>query len=126
LWGAGRPQTEVLEQRWWSSSDRPLELARVENQRQVVTADQIRTWCAHPDAQAVVKPVLELNEHIQVESYEAPARLREQSHPARPRLRVPVVHPPSAEGRCRRHDGLKTHSPWTYTDRLTNVPGHHT
>ncbi len=51
----------------------------MENQRQVVTADQIRTWCAHPDAQVVVKPVLELNEHIQVESYEAPTRLREQA-----------------------------------------------
>ena len=28
-----------------------LELARVENHRQVVTADQVRTWCANPDTQ---------------------------------------------------------------------------
>ena len=56
-----------------------LELARVENQRQVVTADQIRTWCANPDAQVVVKPVIDLNEHIHVEGYEVPARLREQA-----------------------------------------------
>ena len=59
-----------------------LELARVENQRQVVTADQIRTWCANPDAQVVVKPVIDLNEHIHVEGYEVPARLREQTDAA--------------------------------------------
>ena len=56
-----------------------LELARVENQRQVVTADQIRTWCANPDTQVIVKPVIDLNEHIHVEGYEVPARLREQT-----------------------------------------------
>ena len=56
-----------------------LELARVENQRQVVTADQVKAWCASPDAQVVVKPVIDLNEHIHVEGYEVPARLREQT-----------------------------------------------
>ena len=56
-----------------------LELARVETQRQVVTTDQIKTWCANPDAQVVVKPVIDLNEHIHVEGYEVPARLREQT-----------------------------------------------
>ena len=56
-----------------------LELARVENQGQVVTADQVRTWCANPDTQVVVKPVIDLNEHIHVEGYEVPARLREQT-----------------------------------------------
>jgi 5-methylcytosine-specific restriction endonuclease McrA len=55
-----------------------LELARVENQRQVITADQIKVWCANPDAQVTVKPVIDLNEHIHVEGYEVPARLREQ------------------------------------------------
>ena len=37
------------------------------------------TWCANPDAQVVVKPVIDLNEHIHVEGYEVPARLREQT-----------------------------------------------
>jgi len=55
-----------------------LELARVENQRRILTADQIRTWCANPDAQVIVKPVIDLNEHIHVEGYEVPDRLREQ------------------------------------------------
>ncbi len=34
----------------------PLELARVENHRQGVTADQVRAWCANPDTQITVKP----------------------------------------------------------------------
>ena len=55
-----------------------LELARVENQRRILTADQIRTWCANPDTEMIVKPVIDLNEHIHVEGHEVPARLREQ------------------------------------------------
>ena len=107
-----------------------LELARVENQRRIITADQIRTWCANPDTEVIVKPVIDLNEHIHVEGYEVPDRLREQVTPARPHLRVPLVHPvsrkmdadhviPYAEGGttrsdniaplCRRHHRLKTH-----------------
>ena len=113
-----------------------LELARVENQRQVVTADQIRTWCANPDAQVVVKPVIDLNEHIHVEGYEVPARLREQTvlrdHTCvfpwctRSARKADADHViPYAEGGttssdniaplCRRHHRLKTHSAWTYT-----------
>ena len=57
---------------------RVLELARVENQRRLLTADQIRTWCANPDTEVIVKPVIDLNEHIHVEGYEVPDRLREQ------------------------------------------------
>ena len=113
-----------------------LELARVENQRQVVTADQVRTWCANPDAQVVVKPVIDLNEHIHVEGYEVPARLREQTvlrdHTCvfpwctRSARKADADHViPYAEGGttasdniaplCRRHHRLKTHSSWTYT-----------
>jgi len=113
-----------------------LQLARVENQRQVVTADQIRTWCANPDTQVIVKPVVDLNEHIHVEGYEVPERLREQAmlrdhscvfpwctRSARKADADHVV--PYAEGGttssdniaplCRRHHRLKTHSAWTYT-----------
>ena len=109
-----------------------LELARVENQRQVVTADQIRTWCANPDAQVIVKPVIDLNEHIHVEGYEVPDRLREQTilrdHTCvfpwctRSARKADADHViPYAEGGttssdniaplCRRHHRLKTHSP---------------
>ena len=113
-----------------------LELARVENQHRILTADQIRTWCANPDAQVIVKPVIDLNEHIHVEGYEVPDRLREQatlrdhtcvfpwcSRSARKMDADHVI--PYAEGGttssdniaplCRRHHRLKTHSAWTYT-----------
>ena len=56
-----------------------VDLARVENHRQGVTADQVRTWCANPDTQVVVKPVIDLNDHHGVEGYEIPDRLREQT-----------------------------------------------
>ena len=113
-----------------------LELARVENQRQVVTADQIRTWCANPDAQVIVKPVIDLNEHIHVEGYEVPARLREQTmlrdHTCvfpwctRTARKADADHViPYAEGGTTAVTtsrpcvaditGLKTHSAWSYT-----------
>jgi hypothetical protein len=56
-----------------------LDLARVENNRQGLTAEQVRTWCANPDTQITVKPVIVLAEHIQVDAYEIPDRLREQA-----------------------------------------------
>ena len=83
------------------------ELARVENQRRVLTADQVRTWCANPDAEVIVKPVIDLNEHIHVEGYEVPDRLREQVTPARPHLCVPVVHPISPKDGCRPRHPLR-------------------
>ena len=119
-----------------------LELARVENQRRILTADQVRTWCANPDTEVVVKPVIDLNEHIHVEGYEVPDRLREQvtlrDHTCvfpwctRSARKMDADHViPYAEGGttssdniaplCRRHHRLKTHSAWTYTDAGTRV-----
>ncbi len=56
-----------------------LDLARVENHRQGVTADQVRAWCANPDTHVTVKPVIDLAEHIRVDAYEVPDRLAEQT-----------------------------------------------
>ena len=113
-----------------------LELARVENQRRVVTADQVRTWCANPDTQVTVKPVIDLNEHIHVTGYEVPDRLREQTglrdhncvfpwctRAARRTDRDHVIAYEQGGTTCscniaplcRRHHRLKTHSTWTYT-----------
>ncbi len=113
-----------------------VELARVENQRRILTADQIRTWCANPDTEVIVKPVIDLNEHIHVEGYEVPDRLREQvalrDHTCvfpwctRSARKIDADHViPYAEGGttssdniaplCRRHHRLKTHSAWSYT-----------
>ena len=115
----------------------------MENTRSPVTVEQIRTWCGHRDAQVVVKPVLDLADHVHVEAYEVPDRIADQvalrdhtcafpwcTRPAR-RLR-PDQHACDCDhvvphGRagptctcnlaplCRRHHRLKTHGGWTYT-----------
>ena len=103
----------------------------------LVTADQIRDWCGNPFAHVVVKPVIDLEEHVHVGSYEVPDRLAEQvklrdawcvfpwcTRPARSSDCDHIV--PHAEGGatcdcnlaplCRRHHRLKTHAPgWRYT-----------
>ena len=55
------------------------EFGRVENTRGPVHAEQIRQWCGNPDAEITVQPVLDLNEHIDVEAYEIRGRLKEQT-----------------------------------------------
>ena len=112
-----------------------LHLARVENTRTGVTADQIRTWCANTDTQITVKPVIDLNEHIGTNAYEVPARLEEQAR----LINHTCVFPwctrsarkcdnehcvPFDKGGatctcntaplCRRHHRLKTHATWVY------------
>ena len=119
-----------------------LELARVENQRRILTADQIRTWCATPDTEVIVKPVIDLNEHIHVEGYEVPDRLREQAtlrdHTCvfpwctRSARKTDADHViPHADGGttssdniaplCRRHHRLKTHTVLDLHDARTRI-----
>jgi hypothetical protein len=113
-----------------------LDLARVENHHRGVTADQVRGWCTNPETQVVVKPVIDLNDHLHVEAYEVPDRLQEQTTLRDLNCVFPWCTRPArncdsehciayAEGGttcscyiapvCRRHHRLKTHSPWTYT-----------
>ncbi len=111
-------------------------LARVENHQQVVTADQVRDWCANPDTQVTVKPILDVDQRVHVGAYEIPDRLHDQAaerdltcvfpwcnHPAR---RCDTDHviahsdggPTSTDNLaplCRGHHRLKTHSAWGYT-----------
>lgn len=117
-------------------------IGRVENTRSPVTAEQIRGWCANPEAQVVVKPVIDLNAHIHVDAYEIPDRLQEAAglinhtclfpwctRPAR--ACDPDEHAADCDHieahvdggttcscniapLCRRHHRLKTHSAWTY------------
>ena len=56
-----------------------LELARVENQRRWSPPTRSAPGAPTPTPQVVVKPVIDLNEHIHVEGYEVPDRLREQA-----------------------------------------------
>src|SRR4051794_33030193 len=51
-------------------------LARVQETGGPVTAEQVRLWCANPDTQITVQPVLDLAEHLHVNSYQASSRLR--------------------------------------------------
>src|SRR5215207_9714618 len=116
---------------------------RVENTRGPVHAEQIRQWCGNPDAEVTVQPVLDLNEHIDVEAYEIRGRLRQPlvlTHPTcvfpwctRPaRAREPDEHDAHCDHRvpytqvqhscscntaplCRRHHRAKTHAGWSYT-----------
>lgn len=119
------------------------EVGRVENTRVPVTAETIRAWCGRPDARVVVKPVIDLADHVSVDAYEVPDRIAEAAalrdltcvFPwcARPaRALQPDAHPcdcdhvtPYSRGGptclcsiaplCRRHHRLKTHSAWRYT-----------
>jgi len=83
-----------------------------------------------------VKPVIDLNEHIHVEGYEVPDRLREQTElrdhacvfpwctRAARQCQCDHVIPHNRGGPtcscniaplCQRHHRLKTHTTWTYT-----------
>ncbi len=124
---------------------RPLELhvhlsddlvGRCANTRSPISVDQIREWCGNPDAKITVKPVIDLNEHIHVEAYEAPDRLKDQNalvdvhcvfpHCTKPAARCDTDHvvPYDSGGQtssantaplCRRHHRAKTHSTWDYS-----------
>ncbi len=113
-------------------------VGRVENAGGVrlVTAGQVREWCGHPGAQVVVKPVIDLAEHVSVDAYEVPDRLDERAgltHATcvfpwctRPQRRCDKDHgvPYDAGGPtcdcniaplCRFHHRLKTHGLWVFT-----------
>ena len=53
-------------------------IGRVENIRAPVTAQQIRDWCGRPDTTVVVKPVIDLADHVHVDAYEVPDRIAER------------------------------------------------
>jgi 5-methylcytosine-specific restriction endonuclease McrA len=112
-----------------------IELARVDNTRSCVTADQVRSWCAAPNARVTVRPVIDLAERIRVDAYQAPDRLAEQVRVrdgtcvfpwcARTARSCDLDHvipydaggPTSTDNLaplCRRHHRLKTFGGWRY------------
>ena len=126
------------------------QVGRVENTRSPVTAQTIRDWVGRPDLQVVVKPVVDLAEHVSVEAYEVPDRVAEPvalrdiscvfpwcTRPARrssdptntlrpattpsPTTRADPPAPCQIAPLCRRHHRLKTHGGWTYHDPRTRV-----
>ncbi|GEP35865.1 hypothetical protein NSZ01_36330 [Nocardioides szechwanensis] len=110
-------------------------VGRCDNTRTPVLAETIRAWCGNPDATIVVKPVIDLADHIHVNAYEVPDRLAEQDalvdHHCvfpwctRPATSCDIDHAvPYGEGGstcscntaplCRGHHRLKTHGGWSY------------
>jgi len=110
-------------------------VGRCGNTRSPISVEQIRQWCGNPDANVTVKPVVDLNEHIHVEAYEASDRLKEQNqlvdvhcvfpHCTQPAQScdcdraIPYAHGGSTcscntAPVCRRHHRAKTHSAWDY------------
>ena len=118
-------------------------LARVQETPGPVTAEQVRLWCANPDTQVTVQPVLDLADHIHVTSYEASTRLKLQTqlrdrvcafpYCFRPAERCDCEHrvPHADDGggptcscnqapACRSHHRAKTTGGWSY---VTVEPG---
>ncbi|PID53818.1 MAG: hypothetical protein CSB46_05825 [Micrococcales bacterium] len=118
-----------------------LGLARVANEGdRLITAEQVRRWAGEPGTKVVVKPVIDLAEHVRVTQYEVPDRVKERvhlrdgtcvfPHCTRPAHRCDTDHSeaynhaePDSGGAtcpcnlaplCRRHHNLKTHHGWRY------------
>ena len=110
-------------------------VGRCGNTRTPISVDQIKKWCGNPDTTVIVKPVIDLADHLHVEAYEAPDRLKDQNtlvdlhcvfpYCTRPAQSCDTDHViPHADGGttcscntaplCRRHHRAKTHSSWTY------------
>jgi hypothetical protein len=53
-------------------------LARLQEAAGPVTAAQVRDWGGNPDTQITLQPVLDLADHIHIDSYEASQRLKNQ------------------------------------------------
>ncbi len=111
-------------------------VGRCGNTRSPISVEQIREWCGNADAKVTVKPVVDLAEHIHVEAYEAPDRLKDQNalvdmhcvfpHCTKPASvatpttssPTPTAAPTSSANTaplCRRHHRAKTHSAWDYS-----------
>ncbi|MDF9717267.1 hypothetical protein INN71_03825 [Nocardioides sp. ChNu-153] len=72
-----------------------IDLARLENTRALITADQVRDWCRTPGTQVVVKPVIDLSGHVAVDAYEVPDRIAERVRLDRPTCAFPYCGRPA-------------------------------
>jgi len=110
-------------------------VARWDEGRCPVTTAQVREWLQTRDTTIIVRPVIDLADHVPVDSYEIPDRHKTQvalrdhtcrfPHCTRPTTRCDLDHhrPHRAGGPtcpcnlvplCRRHHRAKTHSAWRY------------
>ncbi|MCR1786444.1 HNH endonuclease [Nocardioides carbamazepini] len=110
-------------------------VGRWEEGRCPITSAQIREWLRTKDTTIIVRPVIDLADHLPVGSYEIPDRhrtrviLRDHTcrfpHCSRPAQRCDIDHarpygqggltcPCNEVALCRRHHRAKTHSAWVY------------
>ncbi|WP_183099252.1 HNH endonuclease [Nocardioides pelophilus] len=111
-------------------------VGRLGNTQTPVSAEQIRQWCGLSGSTVIVRPVIDLKDHVPVDSYEIPDRLRTRvllrDHTCRaPHCQRRAEHcdldhnHPHAQGGptcpcnlvplCRRHHRAKTFGYWRYT-----------
>ena len=117
----------------------------------LATLDQVQHWCTQTHTQVIVKPVIDLNEHITCDGYQPSPRLRDQvilrdqrcvfpwcTRPARscdldhivPWEQGGETTTANLAALCRRHHRLKTHTAWRYertgpaTYQWTSPHGH--
>ena len=62
--------------------------------RSLITAEQVRAWCANPDTQVIVKPVIDLNDHVHVDAVRGARPDGRGRRPGRRHVCVPLLHPP--------------------------------
>ncbi|GAA3822202.1 HNH endonuclease signature motif containing protein [Nocardioides panacisoli] len=110
-------------------------VGRLGNTQTPISPFQIRDWVNTPGTTVVVRPVIDLTEHVPVGSYEIPDRLKARIRLRDPHCAFPNCHrsaeacdldhaKPHAEGGttcpcnlvplCRRHHRAKTFSQWRY------------
>jgi hypothetical protein len=110
-------------------------VGRCENTRTPIDAEAIRAWCGHPDTTLTVKPVIDVADHIRVDAYQVPDRIRSQvelrdggcvfpwcTRPARVCDHDHAIPFDSGGSTCscniaalcRHHHRLKTLTPWRY------------
>ncbi|GAA4718791.1 HNH endonuclease signature motif containing protein [Nocardioides conyzicola] len=108
-------------------------VAGVENTRSAVSVDQVKGWCAGTNTKVVVRPVIDLNEHLSTDAYRPTETMREQAvltnatcvfpHCTRPARPADLDHLENFDGTntesvnlaplCRGHHRYKTHGGWT-------------
>jgi hypothetical protein len=73
--GRARPISLVLH----LSSDPTSPVVRVQETGAFVMIDQLAAWCLEPARQIDVQPVIDLAEHVHVEGYEVPDRMKQRA-----------------------------------------------
>ncbi|HEY0889479.1 MAG TPA: HNH endonuclease signature motif containing protein [Nocardioides sp.] len=120
------------------NSDGVDPFVRVENTRSLITLEQLREWLTIQNTNVMVRPVLDMNQHVETTGYQPTHQLREQvalvngrcvfPHCTRPARGCDTDHITAHTARaaggptcscnlaplCRRHHRIKTHTAWSY------------